>query len=164
MDYATKLLEFFVKNCQHIYGDSFTVYNVHLLLHLADDVRHFNCSLNKISCFPFENYMQQLKKHVRYGKSPIVQVAKRIAEISSSCQKVTHKRNFSKIGTVSESFKDCCFLLGDKFAFVREKRDDGNLVCDVFSESQGESFYCRPADSKLFRIVSVRSIDQRGKR
>ena len=164
LDYATKLLEFFVKNCQHIYGDSFTVYNVHSLLHLADDVRHFNCSLNEISCFPFENYMQQLKKHVRNGKSPIVQVAKRIAEISSSCQKVTHKRNFFKIGTVSESFKDCCFLLGDKFAFVREKRDDGNLVCDVFSESQVESFYCGPADSKLFRIVSMRSIDQRGKR
>ena len=164
LDYARKLLEFFVKNCQHMYGDTFTVYNVHSLLHLADDVRYFNCSLNEISCFPFENYMQQLKKHVRSGKSPIVQVAKRVAEISSSCPKITSKRNFAKIGTVSENFKDCCFLIEDKFAFVKEKRDDGKMVCAVFSESQVESFYCRAADSKLFKVVSVRRIEQRGKR
>lgn len=164
LNYASELLEFFVKNCHYIYGDTFTVYNIHSLVHLVDDVRHFNCSLNEISCFPFENYMQQLKKHVRNGKNPIVQVARRISEISSSLQKVALKRTFTKIGTVSESFKDCCFLLEDKFAFVKEKRDDGNLVCDVFSKSQVESFYCRPADSKLFKVVSVTNIGQRGKR
>ena len=97
------------------------------------------------------------KKHVRSGKSPIVQVAKRVAEISSSCPKITSKRNFCQD-------KDCCFLIEDKFAFVKEKRDDGKMVCAVFSESQVESFYCRPADSKLFKVVSVRRIEQRGKR
>ena len=88
LDYAEQLLAFFVTNCKHIYGDTFTVYNVHSLLHVADDVKNFGCSLNEILCFPFENYMQHIKKHVQSGQNPIVQVAKRIGEISSSAGKV----------------------------------------------------------------------------
>jgi hypothetical protein len=55
-------------------------------------------------------------------------------------------------------------LLGDKFAFVKEKRDDGRLECDVLPECQVESFYSSPADSKLFKIVYARSIEHRAKR
>lgn len=164
LDYATQLLKYFVEQCNHIYGDTFAVYNVHCLLHLPEDIRHFNCSLNDISCFPFENYMQGLKKHVRNGKNPIVQVAKRVAEMDNTSSKSKSKCNFSKIGTVVENFKDSCFLLENKFAFVREKRDDGKFVCDVFSESQLESFYTRPANSKLFKIVYLKDINQRAKR
>ena len=164
LDYATQLLNYFVEHCKHVYGDTFTVYNVHSLLHLPEDVRRFNCSLNDISCFPFENYMQCLKRHVRNGKNPIAQVAKRVAELSYTTLKSTSKCNFNKIGTVVSNFKDSCFLLEDKFAFVREKRDDGKLVCDVFSETQIESFYTRPANSKLFKIVYVKDIHQRAKR
>jgi hypothetical protein len=164
LDYATQLLNYFVEHCKHVYGDTFTVYNVHSLLHLPEDVRRFNCSLNDISCFPFENYMQCLKRHVRNGNNPIAQVAKRVAELSHTTSKSTSKCNFNKIGTVVSNFKDSCFLLKDKFAFVREKRDDGRLVCDVFSERQLESFYTRPANSKLFKIVYVKDIHQRAKR
>ena len=41
LEYAKSLLVFFVKNCKHNYGDTFTVYNVHSLLHLPDDVKKF---------------------------------------------------------------------------------------------------------------------------
>lgn len=93
-----------------------------------------------------------------------MQVAKRIGEISGSSTKGTPRRNFNRVGSVTNSFKDSCFLLGNKFAFVREKRDDGKLICDTLSEGQMESLYCRPADSKLFRIVYARSIEHRQKR
>ena len=61
LDYANKLLEYFVGNCSHIYGETFNVYNVHGLLHLHEDVENHNTSLNEISCFQFENHMQVLK-------------------------------------------------------------------------------------------------------
>lgn len=164
MDYARQLLRYFVKNCKNIYGDTFTVYNVQSLFHFVHDVQTFDRSLNDISCFPFENYMQQLKKHVRNGQNPIVQVAKQMGEIASSGTKVTHKCNFTRVATVAERFKDSCFLLNNKFAFVREKRDHGKLVSDVLPEGQVESFFSSPADSKLFKIVYVRSIEHRAKR
>ena len=61
LPYARKLITHFVQGCEAIYGNTFVVYNVHNLLHLPDDVEFFQTSLNDISCFPFENYMQQLK-------------------------------------------------------------------------------------------------------
>jgi hypothetical protein len=61
LPYARELITHFVQGCEAIYGNTFVVYNVHNLLHLPDDVEFFQTSLNDISCFPFENYMQQLK-------------------------------------------------------------------------------------------------------
>ena len=77
VSYARKLLCWFSENCVEVYGDLFAVYNVHALRHLADDVVHHKCSLNQLSAFRFENYMQQLKKMVRISNSPIAQIVKR---------------------------------------------------------------------------------------
>ena len=163
--YARQLLEVFVRNCKHIYGNTFSVYNVHGLLHLPDDVQFFQCSLNEISCFPFENHMQQLKKLVRNGHNPIAQVARRLGERTNSYLKPSVKHRFTSVGTISSKLKDSCFLLGDnKFAFIQEKRDDGNLVCDVLSERYTENFFSTPANSRLFNIVRVRNIEHRVKR
>lgn len=71
---------FFVMNAKKFYGDTFVVYNVHALLHLHQDAEHFNCLLNQVSAFKFENFMQQLKKMIRNGKNPVVQIAKRISK------------------------------------------------------------------------------------
>ena len=75
-----ELLLYFVHEASRIYGDTFTVYNVHGLVHLADDLQ-FKCSLNDLSAFPFENYFQRLKKYVRNGNNPVVQLAKRLHEL-----------------------------------------------------------------------------------
>jgi hypothetical protein len=49
------------------------VYNVHSLIHLADDALlygNFDC----VSAFEFENYMQQIKKLLRSKCLPLEQV------------------------------------------------------------------------------------------
>ena len=76
LTFARELLNYFVINSKHLYTKSFCIYNVHSLLHICDDVVKFDCSLNDISCFPFENFMQTLKKAVKNSKSPVVQIAK----------------------------------------------------------------------------------------
>jgi hypothetical protein len=60
--YARELLVYFVKTSELIYGETFVSYNVHSLIHIADDVEHFGKSLNDISAFQFENHLQKLKK------------------------------------------------------------------------------------------------------
>lgn len=84
LQYVNELIKHFVMCCADLYGTTFPVYNVYGLIHLTEDAGHFNCSLNDISCFPFENYLQQVKKHVRSGRSPLEQVTGRLSELEHS--------------------------------------------------------------------------------
>lgn len=46
----------FVKDFALIYGLDFVGYNIHSLIHLAQDVRKFG-PLDSISCFPLETFL-----------------------------------------------------------------------------------------------------------
>ncbi|XP_065672868.1 uncharacterized protein LOC136090322 [Hydra vulgaris] len=77
LSHAKKLLEYFVFNTHEHFGDTFCVYNVHCLLHITDDVEHFESSLDEISCFQFENFLQQLKRLAR-GCTVLLQLKKMV--------------------------------------------------------------------------------------
>ena len=77
--YARELLVTFVSNFAHCFGSQFLVYNIHGLIHLADDAERYG-NLDHISCFPFENHLQQLKKSVRRPQNPVAQIVRRVQE------------------------------------------------------------------------------------
>lgn len=76
IDYCEKLLAYFVDKYEKLYGKEFNSLNIHGLLHIVDDYRKFG-SLERCSCFPFENYMKFLKKMIRKHEKPLEQVIKR---------------------------------------------------------------------------------------
>lgn len=157
LNYARKLLEYFVENSTHIYGETFNVYNVHGLMHLHEDVQNHDSSLNEISCFQFENHMQVLKKLVRNAQNPVAQVAKRQQELENTMSRSKSKKLFTTISTKS---KDNCFLLRDgKFAFVREIRVNEMLVCDVISSNRLDNLYNAPTESKKFNVGWIPNLD-----
>lgn len=57
-------------------------FNVHELLHIAEDYKKFG-PLDNISAFPFENYLKQLKEMVRKHDKPLQQITKRLNEKNS---------------------------------------------------------------------------------
>lgn len=59
--YAEKLLKHFVSTFACLYGEMYMSHNVHSVLHLIEDVKKYG-SLNNFFAFPFESYMQPLKK------------------------------------------------------------------------------------------------------
>ncbi len=63
-EYAQKIFVLFVEQVGSVYGRDQYVYNVHGLIHLASDAKKFG-TLDDISSFPFENFLQKLKKLVR---------------------------------------------------------------------------------------------------
>jgi len=77
VEYARQLLVWFVDGCNGVFGNFFCVYNVHNLIHLADDVVKNSCSLNEISAFKYENFVQYFKKIVRSTNNPVAQIVKR---------------------------------------------------------------------------------------
>ena len=74
-EYSQQLIQQFVHNSKYIYGSTFTVYNIHNLLHLPDNCEHYGTSLNSISCFPFENFLQGWKRSVCGKLNPVVQLS-----------------------------------------------------------------------------------------
>lgn len=76
---ARQFLELFVKHSVRIYGIEFLVYNVHLLIHLADDAEMYG-PLDNISAFPFENYLGHLKSLVQSPNNPLQQIHRRLKE------------------------------------------------------------------------------------
>ncbi|CAI6355527.1 unnamed protein product [Macrosiphum euphorbiae] len=80
VNFVEKLLSYFVQKFGIIYGQKFISHNVHGLLHIVDDYKKFG-PLDRLSCFPFENYMKSLKKMVRKHQKPLEQVINRYQEI-----------------------------------------------------------------------------------
>jgi len=78
-NFSEKLLIHFVEKFEELYGEQFVSQNIHGLIHIIDDYKKFG-SLDKCSCFPFENYMKFLKKMVRKHEKPLEQVINRYQE------------------------------------------------------------------------------------
>ena len=147
-DYAKQLLEYFVEQGKVLYGDEFVVYNVHSMIHLADEVGEYG-SLDACSSFPFENYMQKLKRLVRSGRNPMVQIAKRLAEFSGIVEPV-------KV-SVSPKRSESAFLLnysccGEVVERAGSHVGNGNesFVCRIYEKT--EPLFVRPCDSRLVGI------------
>ena len=54
--------------------------NVHSLIHLVEDTKFFNCTLSKVTAFPFENLLGKLKRLLRSGRKPLEQLCSRLSE------------------------------------------------------------------------------------
>ncbi|RXN13355.1 transposase domain-containing protein [Labeo rohita] len=155
LGYGHNILEHFVDNSVDLYGPTFPSYNIHSIEHLSDDAANFRSSLNHISCFPFENHLQVIKKLVRSGKQPLVQVTKRLAE--RQCTE-THARRFQSSTKITAKMPDNCVLLMDNaVGFIREKKANGTLRIDVVRETDCDSVFEKPCNSKPFNILFVSS-------
>jgi hypothetical protein len=157
---AEQFLIEFVKNIPVLYSDSFLTYNMHFLIHLSDDAKLYG-SLDKISAFPFENYMQKLKKMLRSRSNHLSQVVRRVHEQQSNVfknVKISSKKCSAKGFEISEKYKDSCFIL---------KNGDVVRVCDTFSDSTEitirkfrtkNNFFITPIPSSQFSIYIVSNL------
>ena len=75
-NYARQILVQFVQHFSNLYGQDMVVYNVHNLIHLANDA-FLHGSLDKISAFPFENSLQKILRDVRKPSLALQQVIRR---------------------------------------------------------------------------------------
>lgn len=84
--FAKTILKHFVRSTEILYHKNFISHNFHNNIHIADDAEYFsdklvNFTLDTISAFPFENYMQSIKQKIRGRNKPLEQLGRRIGEI-----------------------------------------------------------------------------------
>jgi len=129
--YANDLLQYFVEKGRALYGQEFLVYNTHTMLHIASDAENFGC-LENCSGFMFENYLQSLKKMVRSGRHPLIQVSKRLEEMSKQKQ-IPNNTNEQKISTKA---RDCAYILsgGQCCEILQEPDKEERVLCRVYSK------------------------------
>ena len=158
LNYAKNLLRHFVSASKEIYGRTFSVYNVHSLIHLHEDSVNFNCSLDDISCFPFENHLQTVKRYVRKTQNPLAQIVKRVTELENlALSSATHKHYLTKIST---NDKDSWFMMkSGSFCQVKEINSDGTYICAIINPHHFQNVYNQPCESKKFNIVYVKNVN-----
>ncbi|XP_065643005.1 uncharacterized protein LOC136074598 [Hydra vulgaris] len=155
LNYAKDLLRHFVKNSQQLYGNYFVVYNIHHLLHIGDDVEFFNSPLDNISAFPFENYLQTLKRYVRGSSNPAVQVAKRIQEYENVHKYSDIANATNPVFKLSTAYRDSFAQLKNRqFVEVYEVQKD-SCMCYIFSFANLHPFFIEPCSSDLLDIYFV---------
>ena len=129
LEYARKFLVDYVSSATQFFGPTFSTYNVHNLLPIVDDAENFDCSLDDISAFQFENYMQVIKKFVKSAHNPLAQIVKRSEELEN-CASSYSIKSIKTVCSIRD--KDCWFLLNNgKFCRVESLYENGYCGCDV---------------------------------
>ena len=80
IDFANRVLTAFVKSFGDLYGQGEIVFTVHQVIHLADVYKQFG-ALDRVSAFPYENFLGKVKKMLRKPQLPLQQVVKRLSEV-----------------------------------------------------------------------------------
>jgi len=150
----------FTQKVSHLYSEQFMSYNMHSLIHLADDADEFG-SLENISAFPFENYMQELKRMVRSNSNSLVQVIRRVHESESllgplKCSQKICKDNCK----ISNKVGNNCVLLKDSRVGIVEAIDERQKTVSVRLFTQKHAFFDLPLDSSLLNIFQVSKLSQ----
>ena len=83
---ASEFLTAFVMGFRDIYGDYQMCYNVHAMIHLAEDAR-LHGNLTYVNAFPFENHLGKMRKQLRRPGWTLEQLVKREYEQRSIAMK-----------------------------------------------------------------------------
>lgn len=180
--FANNLLETFVKNSIKLYGKEFLVYNIHSLIHIADDVNRIG-PLDTFSTFPFENFLGSIKCMLKKKNQPLQQIVKRVIEGSQLVKEnqITEKTSIVKFSTNADLptlglkgqncsklyFKNITLALNgkDSHVFLEDKNvyeiqnilklENGNFELIVKKFMKSWDFFSYPCSSKKLSIFKI---------
>lgn len=120
------------------------VYNIHNLIHLADDGRNFG-SLDKFSCFPFENFLFEVKNILRSPNRPLSQLYRRTSEKATDPNLIAPNHT---ILSKPHSKGPCSDLIGEQFQQIVFKN------CKINIANEKDS-YVQLHDKRIVRVVNI---------
>lgn len=161
LENSQALLNLFVENFQIVFGKNSVSFNIHNLLHLKESIEYVG-DLSSCTAYPFENYLQILKKSVKKPTQVLEQIYRKLVE--ENCGVASYQSGFNATGT-KYSFNDCVLTTKnpDNFCYVKNNMpvkilkfvqdNRGCIVCQKFKNIR--KFYKEPCDSTLLGIFLV---------
>lgn len=150
--FAKLLLRQFTESVPTLYEPEFMVYNVHNLIHLADDAMQ-NGPLDKFSAFKYENNMQLIKRTLRAKYKPFEQVINRISELDFIIYSKPSNINESVLKSTSGNN---CYLLSSGKTIIITNTDGNNVYYRHFKTQR--NFFEKPCSSDKLRIFLVSNL------
>ena len=147
-------------------------YNPHCLIHLVDDALTFG-QLNRVSAFPFENYLGALKPVTRKPGAKLQPIIKRTIELernqifcplSSTIEAHKFKDHYPKgprLGHIEGKPYKRLFTSGNKFSIRRPNNcvilDDGNIfkIQNIIKSFSGETILLGSCFSKIENLYDL---------
>lgn len=147
---ASNMINKFTRDFAQLYSKDCMIYNVHMLNHLyLDSVVHG--PLDRISAFPFENHMQQLKRKLRKNNNYLSQIVKRLKEAENMPNQTVMKSDL--LIRVRNNERDNCYLMTNfKICMLRSVSGE-NCFVQLFVEQSDVPYY--PISSSKLGIFFV---------
>lgn len=156
LNYAQKLLEYFVERFQQIYGCHFVSHNIHGLLHLVDDYR-LHGPLDNCSAFIFENYMKELKRMLRKHETPLQQIIRRYEERCNN-------ENIEVIEPLQFTFsvkEPDCFFLSNSEDIVHINKISSKTDTIVGQKFENKTdFFLEPIQSSKLNMYKIKNLSE----
>lgn len=121
VQFADKLLHYFVESFEKLYGTEHVSFNVHGLLHIIDDYHRFG-PLDNSSAFVFENFMKELKTKVRKHYQCLEQVINRYSELQNNVNPEQHnnlEQKFPKLEHIHQNGPVETNLTGTQYKYLK---------------------------------------------
>ena len=156
LPFARQWLLYFVDRSITIYGESFPVYNVHSLCHIADDVEKLGMSLDELSAFKFENHLQIIKNYINPStKNACVSVARKLNALDKVCRRDASKY-IGIVGSTLHKSNDNSFYTTDgDLVIINYENSDGTYACDLYLKTDLKDLYSKPCSSKDLYVAII---------
>lgn len=160
---ADKLLENYVINFPSLYGQNNVSFNVHNLLHIADDVRLFG-ALDSFSAYKFENMMQELKKKIHRPNQILQQLRNRASEENENAKYDEDYKANSNTRHKFHQFELDAKREADRFCLIHPNIP---IMVTKFNEHSVYGYKCQnlsnlftmPVNSEALGIIKYSSIN-----
>lgn len=140
-EFAKNLIEDFVREFALLYSPHCMSFNIHSLIHLANDVKLLNAPLDDFSAFKFENFMQFLKQIPKCGYNVLEQINNRIGERVNINGLLTFKRN-KKLYSLDK-------MQNYKFKWINNYKFSAKYPDNFFYDKINKHIY------KIFKIYNI---------
>lgn len=158
---ASSYLKTFFLLLPKYYGEASQTLNTHYLLHLADDVKNNNYTLNNISAFPFESKLSSIRRTLRTANKPLAQICRRMYEQNYIIDKPVIPKQFEIISLKKNNNEQVIIKLRYKNIILTTKQPNDIIMLNDGIIVKITNFECASENEDEIQLTGFKWIPKK---